>query len=127
MIRLARGLPEHLGQAHDGHHARADDVGQDLPRSNGWQLVDIADDQHWEGPSPLRPCSKSGEVHGETLEIGERAVVEGAFVSSPGADAGARSPPPALRASGAHASTSGRRASGCELNEPAPSAQEERG
>ena len=26
-----RGLPEHLCQAHDGHRARADDVGQDLP------------------------------------------------------------------------------------------------
>ena len=39
------GLPEHLGQSHDGHSARADDVGQHLPRSDGWQLVDIADDQ----------------------------------------------------------------------------------
>src|SRR5580704_18789546 len=38
--------------------------------------------------SPLRTCSKSGEVHGETLEIGERAVVEGAFVSSPQDHAG---------------------------------------
>ena len=39
------GLPEHLGQSHYGHSARADDVGQHLPRSDGWQLVDIADDQ----------------------------------------------------------------------------------
>ena len=39
------GLPEHLGEAHHRHSARADDVGQDLPRSDGWQLVDIADDQ----------------------------------------------------------------------------------
>ena len=39
------GLPEHLGQAHHGHSARADDVGQHLPRSDGGQLVDIADDQ----------------------------------------------------------------------------------
>ena len=48
----------------------------------------------------LRPCAiggerackgrlgKSGEVHGELLEIGERAVVEGAFVSSPQDHAG---------------------------------------
>src|ERR1700722_1919084 len=48
----------------------------------------------------LRPCAiggerackgrlgKSGEVHGESLEIGERAVVEGAFVSSPQDHAG---------------------------------------
>jgi hypothetical protein len=40
-----RRLPEHLGQSHDGHSARADDVGKHLPRSDGWQLVDIADDQ----------------------------------------------------------------------------------
>src|SRR5208337_1352951 len=39
------GLPEHLGQSHYGHSARADDVGQHLPRSDGWQLVDIADDE----------------------------------------------------------------------------------
>ena len=39
------GLPEHLGQSHHGHSARADDVGQHLPRSDGGQLVDIADDQ----------------------------------------------------------------------------------
>ena len=45
MIRLCRGLPEHLGQAHDGHRARADDVGQDLPGSDGRQLVDVADDE----------------------------------------------------------------------------------
>src|SRR5271165_5595496 len=32
--------------------------------------------------------SNSGEVQGETLEIGERAVVEGAFVSSPQDHAG---------------------------------------
>ena len=41
-----------------------------------------------EDGSPLRPCSSSGEVHGETLEIVERAVVEGAFVSSPQDHAG---------------------------------------
>jgi hypothetical protein len=39
------GLPEHLCQSHYGHSARADDVGEYLPRSDGWQLVDIADDQ----------------------------------------------------------------------------------
>ena len=45
-----------------------------------------------EGPESAagwrRPCSKLGEVHCETLEIGERAVVEGAFVSSPQDHAG---------------------------------------
>jgi hypothetical protein len=40
----ARGsLPKHLGEAHHGQSARADDVGQDLPRSDRGQLVDIAD------------------------------------------------------------------------------------
>ena len=28
-----------------GDGAGADDVGQDLPRADGWQLVDVADDQ----------------------------------------------------------------------------------
>ena len=45
IIRLCRGLPEHLGQAHDGNRARADDVGQDLPGSDGGELVDVADDE----------------------------------------------------------------------------------
>ena len=39
------GLPEHLGEAHHGHDARADDVGQYLPGSDRGQLVDIADNQ----------------------------------------------------------------------------------
>ena len=39
------GLPENLGEAHDGHRARGDDVGQHLSRSDRWQLVDVADDQ----------------------------------------------------------------------------------
>src|SRR5580693_9221702 len=44
--------------------------------------------------TPLRACargvrwSKSGEVQGETLEIGERAVLESPFVSSPQDHAG---------------------------------------
>ena len=42
----------------------------------------------WKERNLLRPRSKSGEVHGETLEIGERAVVEGTFVSSPQDHAG---------------------------------------
>ena len=40
-----RGLPEHLGQAHHGHSAGCDDVGQHLPRPNRRKLVDVADDQ----------------------------------------------------------------------------------
>ena len=39
------GLPEHLGQPDDRHCARGDDVGQDLTRPDGRQLVDVADDQ----------------------------------------------------------------------------------
>src|ERR1700734_1724471 len=31
------GLPEHLGQAYHRYSARADDVGQHLARSDGWQ------------------------------------------------------------------------------------------
>ena len=45
MIRTRRGLPEHLGQSHDGHSTRSNDVGQHLPGSDGRQLVDVADDQ----------------------------------------------------------------------------------
>ena len=42
MIRVScGGLPKHLGEAHHGHSARADDVGQHLSRSDGGQLVDI--------------------------------------------------------------------------------------
>ena len=38
-------MPEHLGQSHYGHSARADNVGQDLPGPDGGQLVDVSDDQ----------------------------------------------------------------------------------
>ena len=40
-----RGLPEDLGQPHHGHGAGRDDVGQDLTRADGGELVDVADDQ----------------------------------------------------------------------------------
>ena len=40
-----RRLPEYLGQAHDRHGTRSDDVGEDLTRADGRKLVDIADDQ----------------------------------------------------------------------------------
>jgi hypothetical protein len=39
------GLPEDLGQTHDRHGTRGDDVGQNLPRSDRWQLIDIATQQ----------------------------------------------------------------------------------
>ena len=39
------GLPEHLGEAHHRYSARADDVGQHLPGSDGRQLIDISNDQ----------------------------------------------------------------------------------
>ena len=38
-------LPEHLGQPHDRYRPRGDNIGQDLARSDGRQLVDIANDQ----------------------------------------------------------------------------------
>ena len=40
-----RRLAEHLGQPHHRHGARADDVGQHLPRPDARQLIHIADDQ----------------------------------------------------------------------------------
>jgi len=54
-------------------------------------LADAINDVHAiRFPASLRPtpASASGEVHREPLEIGERAVVEGAFVCSPQDHAG---------------------------------------
>ena len=39
------GLSEDLGQAHDRHRSRRDDVTQNLPRAHRRQLIDIADEQ----------------------------------------------------------------------------------
>src|SRR4051812_28976200 len=39
------GLAEDLGQTHDRNRAGSDDVGQDLTRPDGGELVDVADDQ----------------------------------------------------------------------------------
>ena len=39
-------LTKDLGQASDGNGARFDDVGQDPPRPNGGELVDVADEEH---------------------------------------------------------------------------------
>ncbi len=39
------GLAEDLGQAHDGHGTRLDDIGQDRTRSDGGELIDVADDE----------------------------------------------------------------------------------
>ena len=36
-------LTKHLGQAHDGHRRRVDDVRQHLARADRRQLVDVAD------------------------------------------------------------------------------------
>ncbi len=38
-------LPEDLGQPGDRQPPRSDDIGQDLPRSNGGQLIHVADEQ----------------------------------------------------------------------------------
>ena len=40
-----RGLSEDLGQAHDRHRSRRDDVAENLPRAYRRQLIDIADEQ----------------------------------------------------------------------------------
>ena len=40
-----RRLPEHFGQPDCGDGSRADDVGEDLPGADGWQLVDVPDNQ----------------------------------------------------------------------------------
>src|SRR5439155_6853208 len=40
-----RRLPENFGEAYDRHGARSDDVGQDLPRADGRQLIDVAHQQ----------------------------------------------------------------------------------
>ena len=45
MIRLAAACRNTSVNRPYGHCARADDVGQHLPRSDGRKLVDIADDQ----------------------------------------------------------------------------------
>ena len=38
-------LPKDLGQAHDRHRSRRDDVAENLPRAHRRQLIDIADEQ----------------------------------------------------------------------------------
>jgi hypothetical protein len=38
-------LPEDLGQAHDRHRSRRDDVAENLPRAYRRQLIDITDEQ----------------------------------------------------------------------------------
>ena len=55
----------------------AQSVGVDISKAlSTWRSI----------PAARSPCSKSGQVHGETLEIGERAVLEGAFVGRPRED-----------------------------------------
>jgi hypothetical protein len=39
------GLSKDLGQAHDRHRSRRDDVAENLPRAYRRQLIDIADEQ----------------------------------------------------------------------------------
>jgi hypothetical protein len=68
-------------------------------------LADAINDVHAiRFPASLRPttASASGEVHRKPLEIGERAVVEGAFVCSPQDHAGAWSASSASRQRSAH-------------------------
>ena len=49
------GLPEDLGQAHDRHRSRRDDVAENLPRAYRRQLINIADEQQRRA---LRQCPK---------------------------------------------------------------------
>ena len=51
------GLAEHFGQTHHRHGARGDDVGQNLPRPDRGQLIDIADQQQ---RRPLRQGTQDG-------------------------------------------------------------------
>jgi hypothetical protein len=43
------GLPEHLGEAHDRHRARLDQIRENLSRANGRQLIHVPDEDHRSG------------------------------------------------------------------------------
>jgi hypothetical protein len=45
MMRLSAALPEDLGQAHDRHGTRCDDIGQHLSWPHRRQLIDVADEE----------------------------------------------------------------------------------
>jgi hypothetical protein len=62
-------LAEDLGQAHDRHGTRGDDVGQNLPRPHRRQLIDITDEQQ---RRPLRQGTQDGSH--------QRHVDHGGFV-----------------------------------------------
>ena len=60
---LARGsLAEDLGQTHDRHGARGNDISQHLARSDRWQLIDITDEQQC-GPLSQSPQQGSHQRH----------------------------------------------------------------
>ena len=74
------------------HHLRWDDGSRDRLGPNdevkgAWSGRRDRENSKTIAADLLR-LSTSGEVDGETLEIGERAIVEGAFVSSPQDHAG---------------------------------------
>ena len=78
-MRLCWRLAEHLGQAHRGHPARGDHVGQHRPRPHRRELVDVAH-QHQLGPGGQRLDQVGGQPHVE-----HRGLVDDQHVGLDGA------------------------------------------
>ena len=64
------GLAEDLGQPHDRHGSRCDDVGQNLPRPDRWQLIDIADQQQ------RRPLRQGTQDRPHQRHVDHRGLVD---------------------------------------------------
>ena len=64
------GLAEDLSQPHDRHGTRGDDVGQHLPRSDRWQLIDIPNEQQ------RRPGRQRAEHSAHERHIDHRGLVD---------------------------------------------------
>src|ERR1700720_4396273 len=64
------GLAKDFGQAHDRHRAGSDDVGQDLTRADGGELVDVADDQQrgMVGDGPHQRLHQQDVDHGGLVD-----------------------------------------------------------
>ena len=64
------GLAEDLGQTHDRHGTRGDDVGQYLPRPDRRQLIDIANEQQ------RRPGRQGAEHSAHQRHVDHRGLVD---------------------------------------------------
>jgi hypothetical protein len=64
------GLAEDLGQKHHRHGARDNDVGQNLPRPHGGELIGIADEQQ------RRRCRQSAEHSAHQRYVDHRDLVD---------------------------------------------------